>query len=89
MEKDEKQYFVLEKVSESLRKAPGDLRKAPFSRLAVFGACKPIAEKSKKFTEECFAQHVDGAPSTAPRSVNFFVSRKRPAGEKWCEALFP
>ena len=45
----------------------------------------------EKVHKECFAQTVDGAPSTAPSfvnlvrstlSVNFFGSKKRPAGKK-------
>ena len=53
-------------------------------------------QKIEKVLKECFAQHVDGAPSTAPSkisgvqrlmvrstlSVNFFDLKTRPAGEK-------
>ena len=84
MKNDEKieNFMFLEKASESLRKAPGGLRGPPEGFSRIFGAWNATLEKSKKFTEECFAQHVDGAPSTAPSSVNFFGSKSRPAGEE-------
>ena len=70
-------------------KAPGGLRRPLEGLSDIFRAWNATLEFAKKFTEECFAQHVDGAPSTAPSSVNFFGSESRPAGQKWCEALFP
>ena len=56
----------LEKVSGRLGKAPGGLRRAPEGLWTIFGAWNATLENMKKFTEECFAQYVDGAPSTAP-----------------------
>ena len=38
---------------------------------------------SKKFTEECFAQHVDGAPSTAPSKISAEQRLIIPATVKW------
>ena len=49
----------LENVSESLRKSPEGL-------WTVFGAWNATHKVYEKVHEECFAQHVDGAPSTAP-----------------------
>ena len=40
------------------------------------------AQNIEKVHKECFAQHVDGAPSTAP-------SEMQPSPRvEWCEALF-
>ena len=97
MKNDEKiKNSFLEKVSERLRKAPEGLRRARESLSTVFHAWNPTLEISKKFTEECFAQYVDGAPSTAPSEL-FRVekwtgrrkTRSRPFNDlSLCEALF-
>ena len=68
MKNDEKlkNFIFLEKVSESLREAPGGLRRPPEGLSTIFRAWNPMHEKIDKVFKECFAQHVDGAPSTAP-----------------------
>ena len=71
--------IFLEKASGRLGEAPGGLRRAPEGLSDIFRAWNPTLAISNKFTEECFAQRVDGAPSTAP-------SRET---RIWCEALFP
>ena len=93
-ENDEKMknFMFLEKVAGSLGKAPGGLRRPPGAPRQFFEHGIGRLTNSKKFTEECFAQHVDGAPSTAPSSdkvvvrstlsVNLFGSKNRPAGGK-------
>ena len=37
--------------------------------LILFRAWEPMLEKIEKVLKECFAQHVDGAPSTAPSEM--------------------
>ena len=85
MENDEKHknFIFLEKVSESLRKAPGaseGSRKAPGDFWAP-GIWR--SKISENFTEECFAQHVDGAPSTAPSKISAVQRLIVPATVKW------
>ena len=63
-------FLFVEKVSERLGKGPGGLRRAPGGLETIFGAGNATLENMKKFTEECFAQHVDGAPSTAPSKIS-------------------
>ena len=59
-------FIFLEKAPESLRKAPGGPRRPQEGLSTILGAWKPMQEKNEKVLKECFAQHVDGAPSTAP-----------------------
>ena len=62
--------------SDSMReKSPGGLRTAPEGPWTIFCAWNATLDSMKKFTEECFAQHVDGAPSTAPSSVTFLARK--------------
>ena len=77
MKNDEKLkiFIFVEKVSESLRKAPGGLRRPRKGLSTLFRAWEPMHEKIEKVHKECFAQHVDGAPSTAPSGDNSAVQR--------------
>ena len=66
MMKNCKFYFFTKKSSKAfgrLLEASKGLRKASGG---FFAHGMRRSTNSKKFTEECFAQHVDGAPSTAP-----------------------
>ena len=78
MKNDEKNeiFIFLEKVSERLEKAPEGLWRAPEGLSKFFRAWKAIAKIYKKVHEECFAQHVDGAPSTAQRFCELFRLEK-------------
>ena len=58
--------IFLEEVSEKLEKAPGGFRKASEGFWTVLDAWNATSEEYEKVHEECFAQYVDGAPSTAP-----------------------
>ena len=71
MKNDEnmKIFIFLEKVSQSLGEAQKDLRRPPEGLLIICRTWNATDENMKKFTEECFAQHVDGAPSTARSDV--------------------
>ena len=68
MKNDEKLniFIFLEKVAESLREAPGGLRRPREGLSTIFRAWNPMHKNFEKVHKECFAQHVDGAPSTAP-----------------------
>ena len=56
----------LDKVSESPREAPEGLERPREGLSTIFRAWESMHEKNEKVHKECFAQHVDGAPSTAP-----------------------
>ena len=68
MKNAEKMKFLifLEKVSEGLGKAPGGLRRPREGLSTIFRAWEAMHKKIEKVHKECFAPHVDGAPSTAP-----------------------
>ena len=70
---------MFEKGRRDLWKGSEELLPAPCLLSALAGSTEQSLGKVYK---ECFAHTVDGAPSTAPGSVNFFGSKNRLPGKK-------